>query len=313
MASDPIPTDSTTLGTNAACDSHHADSACRSHTDHAAAKERVRRYYLASTQDYLKYYATSKHQHMHYGFDRDLPKGGSPTGNLVRYLGEVARIRAGERVLDAGCGVGGSLFALAAARGIVGVGLNLVEMQCGLARGFARERGLQEQVRFVCGDFMRPPFAPESFDVVWAVESSDHAPDKREWVLQMARLLRPGGRLIVADGFRAEGAFDVRQEAAYDLFLKGWAVPHLARGSEFASAFREAGLSVVREDITADVMPHATAIWRFGLIFVPLRKLLLRLGLTSREKLGNAEATLHQHSTLKEGLWTYEIFCGTKN
>jgi len=79
-----------------------------------------------------------------------------------------------------------------------------------------------------------------------------------------------------------------------------------------AAAFREAGLSVVREDITADVMPHATAIWRFGLIFVPLRKLLLRLGLTSREKLGNAEATLHQHSTLKEGLWTYEIFCGTK-
>jgi len=278
-----------------------------------AAQSEVNSYYTATTDDYLRYYDTDWHQHMHYGFDRDLPKGGNPTENLVRYMAEVAGISGNERVLDAGCGVGGSLFWLWHKFAIQGTGLNYLHMQCALARGFREKQHNGADVVFVNGDFMSPPFQSESFDVVWAIESSDHAPDKRLWVQKMYELLKPGGRLIVADGFREERDFNPKEQRMYDDFIRGWAVPHLATGAEFSSAFSAAGFrETLREDITADVMPHAFAIWRFGLIFVPWRRFLNKLGLCSQAKVGNAEATLYQYPALKKGLWTYELFCGTK-
>lgn len=267
-------------------------------------KEKVRRYYLATTEDYLKYYATDWHQHMHYGFDRDLPRGGNPTENLVRYLAECARLKAGELVLDAGCGVGGSSIWLARHLGVHSIGLNLMSFQAALARNYAGDSG----ARFAAGDFMIPPFRDNTFDAVWAIESFDHAPDKAAWVHTMAAKLRPGGRIAIADGFRSEVEFSPDQTKAYSEFLKGWAVPHLCTAGEIQRYGREAGLQVeCDEDITTDVMPHAFAIYRFAFFFVPLRWLLHRLGLTSEEKLLNATATWHQYRTLKQGLWSYRI------
>lgn len=267
-------------------------------------KEKVRRYYLATTEDYLKYYATDWHQHMHYGFDRDLPRGGNPTENLVRYLAECAGLKAGERVLDAGCGVGGSSIWLARNLGVHSIGLNLMPFQAALARNYAGDSG----AHFVAGDFMAPPFGDATFDAVWAIESFDHAPDKAEWVQTMATKLRPGGRIAIADGFRSEVEFSRDQAKAYTEFLKGWAVPHLCTASELQQYGRAAGLQVERdEDITADVMPHAFAIYRFAFLFVPMRWLLHKLKWTSEEKLLNATATWHQYRTLKKGLWSYRV------
>lgn len=271
---------------------------------HEQIKDKVRRYYLATTEDYLKYYATDWHQHMHYGFERDLPRGGNPTENLVRYLAEKAELKPGEALLDAGCGVGGSSIWLASQKGLRCVGLNLMPFQASLARNYA---GAAE-ARFVAGDFMRPPFCDASFDAVWAVESFDHAPDKAEWMRVMAAKLRPGGRIAIADGFRAEGDFAPSQAKAYAEFLRGWAVPHLCTTSELLRYGRDAGLELMHEeDITADVMPHAFAIYRFAFLFVPGRWLLRKLRLTSEEKLLNATATWHQYRTLKQGLWSYRV------
>ena len=277
------------------------------------AKEKVRRYYRASTSDYLRYYETHWHHHMHYGFDRALPKGGNPTEHLVQYAAKVAGIRAGERILDAGCGVGGTAMGWAQNPGTKSVGLNLMEFQLRLAGGFAAAKNLSHRAAFTAGDFMHPPFAAKSFDAVVAIESFDHAPDKKAFVEAMAGLLRPGGRLVVVDGFRSERDFSPQEESDYAKFLAGWAVPHLCTQAEIKTWAVGAGLEETHgEDITADVMPHAFAIYRFSFIFVPMRLALLALRLTNREKLGNAVATYHQYRTLKQGLWKYAVFCFRK-
>ncbi len=205
--------------------------------DARAVKEQVHRYYHATTEDYLKYYETDWHHHMHFGFDRDLPKGGNPTEHLVKYLAALAGLMPGTRpaqgesqsgqdlpmglprVLDAGCGVGGSAIWLARVARCRCVGITLVESQARLARDFATAAaaaggaggsatgaadGAGPCARFTVNDFTSPAFKPGSFDVVWAVESFDHAPDKESWVREMHALLKPGGRLVIADGFRAE-------------------------------------------------------------------------------------------------------------
>jgi cyclopropane fatty-acyl-phospholipid synthase-like methyltransferase len=278
-----------------------------------AAKAQVHRYYDATTEDYLRYYETDWHHHMHYGFDRALPPGGNPTEHMVRYLAKVAGIQGGERVLDAGCGVGGSSIWLAGNLACRCVGITLVESQARLARGFAQKRGVSASARFVVDDFTRAAFSPGSFDVVWALESFDHAPDKAAWIADMFRLLKPGGRLVVADGFRAEGAFSPADENAYRKFLAGWAVPHLCTPSEMERWGNAAGFAPRHaENITADVLPHARAIFRFGVLFIPCRWILRKLGLISEEKLGNARATYYQYRTLKKNLWSYRVFCFSK-
>jgi cyclopropane fatty-acyl-phospholipid synthase-like methyltransferase len=285
--------------------------------DPAYLKERVRRYYAAATEDYLKYYQADWHHHMHYGFDRDLPRGGNPTEHMVRYLAGIAGLKAGDRLLDAGCGVGGSSIFLSRELGLEAVGITLMESQARLARGFAARSpsipGRSGRARFAVNDFHQPAFKPESFDAIWALESFDHAIDKRAWVATMSGLLKPGGCLVIADGFRTGVPRDRAQAKAYEAFLAGWAVPHLCTPGEIADWAGEAGFALAHsEDISADVMPHARAIFRFGLLFIPVRWALARLGLTSLEKLGNAYATYHQYLTFRRGLWEYRAYCFRK-
>jgi cyclopropane fatty-acyl-phospholipid synthase-like methyltransferase len=252
---------------------------------------------------------------MHYGFDRNLARGGNPTEHMVRFLADLAGISEGERLLDAGCGVGGSSIFLARERGCRCVGINLMESQARLARGFAARVAVPEnrRARFVVNDFHIPSFRPGSFDVVWAVESFDHAADKEAWVASMFDLLKPGGRLIIADGFRTGTPGDRRQAGEYARFLAGWAVPHLCSAAELERYGARAGFQLLHgEDISADVLPHARAIFRFGLLFIPVRWLLQKLRLTGPEKLGNAYATYFQYRTLKRGLWTYCAYCFRK-
>jgi tocopherol O-methyltransferase len=261
---------------------------------------------------------------MHYGFDRDLPRGGNPTEHMVRYLAGIAGLKAGDRMLDAGCGVGGSSIFLAKELGLDCVGITLMESQARLARGFSARSlyagnvsagsvSVRGRARFAVNDFHVPSFKPSTFDAVWALESFDHAIDKRAWVAAMFGLLKPGGRLMIADGFRTGVPRDRSQAKAYEAFLAGWAVPHLCTPGEIVRWAEEAGFAVAHsEDISADVMPHARAIFRFGLLFIPVRWALARLGLTSREKLGNAYATYHQYLTFKRGLWEYRAYCFRK-
>lgn len=293
-----------------------------------AVKTRVHSYYSDTTGDYLKYYGTRRHHHMHYGFDRDLPKGASPTGHLVRYLARIAGLlpKTGTplRVLDAGCGVGGTSIWLAREAAADCTGITLVESHARLANKFALRdeartrktgdpRPERAIARFVANDFTVPAFKSESFDVILAVESFCHAPDKKAWIRGMAPLLKPGGRLVIADGFSGKKTGSVAHTRAFEIFLKGWAVPHFCSLDDMKTWAMEAGLEVVHaEDITPDVLPHAWKIFRIGPMIVPWRRALHAFGICSTEKLNNAYAIYQQYPTLKRGQWRYGALCFRK-
>ncbi len=100
---------------------------------------------------------------------------------------------AGKEVLDAGCGMGRYLriAAESPARLVVGVDLSL-------AVAAAREltAGLPG-VAIVRGDLLRLPFASGRFDAIYSLGVLDHTPDPRAAFLELARLLRPGGRIAI--------------------------------------------------------------------------------------------------------------------
>jgi ubiquinone/menaquinone biosynthesis C-methylase UbiE len=106
---------------------------------------------------------------------------------------------AGDAVLDVGCGPGDDLFDMAEHVGAGGrlVGLDASEVMIAEARRRARERGLP--VTFEVGDATALPFADGTFDVCRAARLLEHLGDPGGALGEMARVTRPGGRIVVFD------------------------------------------------------------------------------------------------------------------
>ncbi len=233
--------------------------------------------------------------------------------NANRVLASRVALRSGERVLDAGCGAGASAVWLARELGARVLGVNLSPGQIHRARRLAHAQGVSGRVAFERQDFTATTFPDESFDVVWAQESVCHIEDKADFLSEAARLLRPGGRIVVADRFRSARPFGAEEEELLKGWLAGWAVPDLPTAGEFVEAARQAGLSDVRgEDATADVWPSLARMRLRALAGYSSAMALRRLGLCTGAQLAGIGAGLRQYEALRRGLWSYAVFTATK-
>ena len=118
-------------------------------------------------------------------------------GNPVRH----AALQPGETVLDVGCGAGIDTILAARAVGSTGraIGLDLLEEMCERARGHARDAGVAEWTEFVRGEMEEIPLPDASVDVVISNGVINLSPRKSRVLAEIRRVLRPGGRLSVAD------------------------------------------------------------------------------------------------------------------
>lgn len=106
----------------------------------------------------------------------------------------VARLRPGERVLDLATGTGITAIA-ARERGAIVTGLDLTPELLAVARAKARAEGFDD-VEFREGDAENLPFADASFDVVLSTCGHMFVPDQAKVAAEMARVTRPGGRVV---------------------------------------------------------------------------------------------------------------------
>ncbi len=121
--------------------------------------------------DYRTVWLNRSNLAFHFGFHDDERVGHAEAlENTNRTLARIGGIGASDRVLDAGCGLGGSSFWLAQHLGARVVGITLAQSQVDQARRIAGRRGLAEKVGLERADFTRTPFPSNSFDVVWALE-----------------------------------------------------------------------------------------------------------------------------------------------
>lgn len=167
-------------------------------------------------------------------------------------------IKPGMTVLDAGCGVGGGAIYIAKRTGAVVTGISITRSQITEANGYARQAGVASRTQFIWADYMKTPFPAESFDVIYAIESVCHAYPKVKFLREMRRILKRGGRLIIADGYLKRGVRDDREGRILERFCRGWRLKELATTEEMGKAVVKANLTIKKtEEVTEWIRPNS--------------------------------------------------------
>ena len=158
----------------------------------------IRQFYDASTGLWESVWGEHMH-HGHYGLNGDVRKDHRQAQvDLIEELLKWAGVENARYILDVGCGVGGSARYLAQKFDAEVIGITLSPVQVQRARELTREAKLTQPMVFLVEDALHPSFPPASFDLIWSLESAEHIPRKSRLLLNCYRLLKPGGRLIMA-------------------------------------------------------------------------------------------------------------------
>eukprot|EP00762_Andalucia_godoyi_P001477 ANDGO_00257.mRNA.1 Cycloartenol-C-24-methyltransferase len=112
---------------------------------------------------------------------------------LASYLG----VTRGSKVLDMGCGVGGPMRNIARFTGASVTGITINEYQVSRARLHNKNNALEQLCQVVQGNFLKLPFADNSFDAAYAIEATCHAPRKEDVYKEAFRAIKPGGRYCI--------------------------------------------------------------------------------------------------------------------
>jgi tocopherol O-methyltransferase len=144
-------------------------------------------------------------EHMHHGYY-------GPTGtvrkdrrqaqiDLIDECLRWANVTQVADILDCGCGIGGSALELATRFNARVTGITLSPVQAKRATERAEAAGLAGDsapcAQFQVANALQTPFADESFDFIWSMESGEHMPNKAGFLQECHRLLKPGGKLLM--------------------------------------------------------------------------------------------------------------------
>ncbi|MEM9452872.1 MAG: class I SAM-dependent methyltransferase [Myxococcota bacterium] len=155
-------------------------------------------------------------------------------------------------VLDLGCGIGASLSYLAERLPIRGTGITLSPVQARLAAQRIDQAGLGDRVRCIEGDYCELPDDLGPVDLAYAIESFLHGPDPRRFFAQCARVVRPGGVLVLCDDFRRSTA-EPAAARSIDRFVRGWHVGTLLDRQQVRAIAQQAGFE---HESTTDLTPY---------------------------------------------------------
>jgi SAM-dependent methyltransferase len=154
-------------------------------------------------------------------------------------------------VVDLGCGVGASLCYIAGRLPMRGTGVTLSPVQARLGTERIRAQGLSDRLTCLEGDYTQLPSGIDAADLAFAIESFVHGPAPEQFFAEAARLIRPGGLLVIGDDLRRDTA-DPRAARACDRFAQGWHINSLVTRDALYQLARDAGFV---HETTTDLTP----------------------------------------------------------
>ncbi len=271
-------------------------------------------YYNQTHLGYKLFWGLNKAFSMHYGLhDATHRRHVEAVLNLIHVLSLTARITSQDEVLDVGCGFGGSSIWLAKNIGCKVTGIDINPREIEFAREQARKSGVEHLVRFIEMDYRQmDQLEAGAFSVLWQIETLIYA-DRRKFVGVAHRLLREGGRIIIADYFSRPGTYAPADSEVLDRWVKGWAGTDLVSDDEFVGYLTRAGFDKIQfQDKSAAALPSSRRMSLVCRVTAPLGRALELVGLRSRLQTENSVGAVLQYDALRRGLWIYGIVSGEK-
>jgi SAM-dependent methyltransferase len=172
---------------------------------------------------------------------------------LHRLMLDGFALAAEPRVLDAGCGYGGTAFDLQARIGGDWLGLTISPIQLARARAESVKRGVSDRVRFALESYDVPRGGP--FDLVIGIESLVHSSDPDATIANLGASLASGGSLVLVDDMPVE-PFPASLAADLATFKRTWRAPVMPSERGWRRAFERAGLEVIASDDYSGLIWH---------------------------------------------------------
>lgn len=219
-------------------------------------------------------------------------------------------------LVDVGCGVGGSSRYMASTlfKEASGRGISLSPYQIKRANEFTADANLSDRLEYQVADAMAMPFASDSFDLTWSMESGEHMPNKEKFLNELFRVTAPGGRILIVTWCHrelneGETALTEKELRLLAKINKAYYLPEWVPASTYLKHAHTLGLEDIRQDDwTQYVAPFWPAVIRSA--FVPAN--FVRMVWSGRKTVKGAVAALWMLRGFKKGLVKFALITGRK-
>lgn len=277
-------------------------------------KREIADYYNTTQVHYERWWDLKRGLSLHYGiWGKDTKNFKQSLENTNRILMELSTISESDKVLDAGCGVGGAALYINENKNAEVVGITLSEKQVAYATHAAKVKNATGKVSFLLMDYANTSFEDESFDVVWACESVSTAIDKTTFIKEAFRILKKGGKLILSDFFLSD-----KDQSDPNSWMKKWgdtwSISNFVTSDDFKEKLENCGFNSVKVfDYTDGIRKSANRMYYASILgAIPSETYNLFHPKVSRFAKTHYKCGYYQYKALKENLWLYNIVLAVK-
>ena len=214
-------------------------------------------------------------EHIHHSYFKS-PADTKETGqtNLIELLLEISDVKSSAQVLDVGCGLGGTSRFLAKHRDcqVTGITISTRQVEIATKLSLMEKRGGSDSsaadspsapialspaggsvvFRELDAEQIGANFQPASFDVVWITEALSHFPNKPLFFRNAHTILQQGGKLVLADWFKAPNLTEEQTKADILPIEDGMLLPPLCTVQQYVTMAEEAGLKLRKSNACKD-------------------------------------------------------------
>lgn len=223
--------------------------------------QRIQKFYDASSGLWEQIWGEHMH-HGYYGVDgTDKKDRRQAQIDLIEELLSWAGVETAEKILDVGCGIGGSSLYLAEKFHAQATGITLSPVQAARATERAQEKGLSGKSQFLVANAQAMPFDDNTFDLVWSLESGEHMPDKTKFMQECYRVLKPGGTFIMVTWCHRptdELPLSADEQKHLEDIYRVYCLPYVISLPEYEAIARQLPLNNIR---TADWSQAVAPFW----------------------------------------------------
>ncbi|MGF1499827.1 MAG: methyltransferase domain-containing protein [Elainellaceae cyanobacterium] len=220
-------------------------------------RQQIQAFYDASSGLWEDIWGEHMH-HGYYGADGKEPKDRYQAQvDLIEELLAWGQVTQATQILDVGCGIGGSSLYLTRKFNAAATGITLSPVQA--RRAVERSQAAGSSAQFQVADALAMPFADESFDLVWSLESGEHMPEKPKFLGECYRVLKPGGTFLMAtwchrDTTAPAGPLTAAENDLLERIYRVYCLPYIISLADYGAIAHQTGFREIRTTDWSDAV-----------------------------------------------------------